>query len=85
MKRLLKAEPSKIHQINGYEFEYGIKLNIKKLDIKCIYVQPSFEIEHKELRNNYIQKINSLKINDAISFIKEEINLGYLSYQNLYI
>jgi hypothetical protein len=33
MKRLPKAEASKVYQINGYEFEYGIKLNIKQLHL----------------------------------------------------
>ncbi|MEA1973234.1 MAG: hypothetical protein U9N34_08085 [Candidatus Cloacimonadota bacterium] len=84
MKRLPKAEPIIVEQLNGYKFEYGIKLNIKQLDLECVHVQPSFEVSSEILRKNYINKINKMKIADAISFINSEIEDGYLS-NNLYI
>ena len=78
-KRLPKAEASRVQQMNGYEFEFGIKLNIKQLNLSCVHVQPSFEVPSEELRTDYINKINKMKIVDAIAFIKNEIEMGYLS------
>jgi hypothetical protein len=85
MKRLPKAQPAKVYQINGYEFKYGIKLNIKQFHLDCVHVQPSFEVSSDELRIGYINTINKMKIKDAIKFIEEELKLGYLSNLGLHL
>ena len=85
MKRLPKTEKCKVQQLNGYEFEMGIKLNIKQLNLDCVHVQPSFETPSEVLREDYINRINKMKIQDAITFIKREIELGYLSNSGLRI
>lgn len=79
MKRLPKAEPVIVEQINGFKFEFGIKLNIKQLPLECVLVQGSFTMPSHKLREQYINKINKMKISEAIDFIKNEISLGYLS------
>jgi len=85
MKRLLKAEATVLEKANGYKLNFGIKLNIKKLNIDCVNVQPSFETPSEILRENYIIAINKMKIADAIIFINEEIDNGYLSCNDLYL
>lgn len=85
MKRLPKAEKCKVQQLNGYEFEMGIKLNIKQLDLDCVHVQPSFDTPSEVLREDYIKRINKMKIKNAITFIEWELRLGYLSNSGLTI
>jgi hypothetical protein len=80
----IRATSCKVKQMNGFEFTYGIELNIKGLFIPCVHVQPSFETEHEDLRKSYITTINSFKKkNEAIDFINEEIEMGYLSANEL--
>lgn len=78
-KRLPKAEACRVCQLNGYEFDMGIKLNIRQFHLECVHVQPSFETSSEVLREEYIKTINKMKIKDAIEYIKRELELGYLS------
>ena len=59
-KRLPKAEACRVCQLNGYEFDMGIKLNIRQFHLECVHVQPSFETSSEVLREEYILYIISL-------------------------
>ena len=73
-----KVEATAFSQMNGYMFKYGIKINMRKSQYSMVTVRSDGHTDMDKLQQQYIDKINKMKIADALAFIEEEIEMGYL-------